>query len=72
MESSELTLNGGETKINALCMKLQGRILPNHQVFVYSYTDKTLERLAKFSYLFYFIYMLSGPSLKYFFQSFYR
>ena len=27
-------------------MKLNGRILPNHQVFVYSYTDKTLERLA--------------------------
>ena len=36
-------------------MKLHGRILPNHQVFVYSYTNQTLERLAKFSYLFYFI-----------------
>ena len=49
-------------------MKLHGRILTNHQVFVYSYTDQTLERLAKFSYLFYFIYMLSGPTLKYFFS----
>ena len=26
------------------------RILPNHQIFVYSYTGKTLERVAKFSY----------------------
>ena len=27
------------------------RILPNHQIFVYSYTGKTLERVAKLSYL---------------------
>ena len=52
MEStcSRLILNQSKTKINALCMKLHGRILTNHQVFVYSYTDKTLGRLAKFSY----------------------
>ena len=38
MESSRLILNQSKTKYQ--CSLEVGRILPNHQIFVYSYTER--------------------------------
>ena len=48
MESSRRILIG--VKQNQCCLEV-GRILPNHQIFCIQLYGKTLERVAKFSYL---------------------